>query len=89
MCVTAMLFSTGLGTPTGNPVAPGLKVASNSELSGRMPDIIDNDAGGIVTADESIEEVGQRFAVGIGVDEHHRAPRVDRGGEEGVHPFES
>ena len=58
---TAMLFSTGLGTPTGNPVAPVLKVASNSELFCRMPDIIDCDAGGIVTADQTIEEVGQRL----------------------------
>ena len=56
-----MLFSTGLGTPTGNPVAPVLKVASNTELARRMPDIIDCDAGGIVAADETIEQVGQRL----------------------------
>ena len=59
--VTAMLFSTGLGTPTGNPVAPVLKVSSNSELARRMPDIIDCDAGGIICGDETIESVGERL----------------------------
>ena len=59
--VTAMLFSTGLGTPTGNPVAPVLKVSSNTDLAQRMPDIIDCDAGGIITGDESIESVGEQL----------------------------
>jgi len=55
---TAMLFSTGLGTPTGNPIAPVLKVATNTQLAGKMSDIIDCDAGGIVTGEQSIEQVG-------------------------------
>ena len=59
--VTAMLFSTGLGTPTGNPVAPVLKVSTNTELAQRMPDIIDCDAGGIITGDETIESVGEQL----------------------------
>ena len=59
--VTAMLFSTGLGTPTGNPIAPVLKVASNSELARRMPDIIDCDAAAVLSGDESIEQVGERL----------------------------
>lgn len=40
-----ILFTTGLGTPTGNPVAPVIKIASNSMLAEKMPDIIDFDAG--------------------------------------------
>ncbi len=52
-CVTAqvgaganlVLFTTGLGTPTGNPVAPVLKISTNSNLAGRMHDIIDVDTG--------------------------------------------
>jgi altronate hydrolase len=56
-CVTAqagaganlVLFTTGLGTPTGNPVAPVVKISTNSQLAERMGDIIDFDAGGIVT----------------------------------------
>ncbi len=59
--VTAMLFSTGLGTPTGNPVAPVLKVSTNTELAQRMPDIIDVNAGGIITGEETIETIGEQL----------------------------
>ncbi len=58
---TAMLFSTGLGTPTGNPISPVLKVSSNSTMARKMPDIIDCDAGGIITGEETIEQVGGRL----------------------------
>lgn len=44
-----VLFTTGLGTPTGNPIAPVIKVSSNSALAQRMSDIIDFDAGAIIT----------------------------------------
>ncbi|SFW57370.1 altronate hydrolase [Sinomicrobium oceani] len=40
-----ILFSTGLGTPTGNPVCPVVKIASNSMLPEKINDIIDFDAG--------------------------------------------
>ncbi len=61
-CVTAqagsgaslVLFTTGLGTPTGNPVAPVIKISTNSTLAERMGDIIDFDAGGIVTGETTI-----------------------------------
>jgi altronate hydrolase len=55
------VFSTGLGTPTGNPVTPVLKISTNTILAERMPDIIDLDAGGIVSGAETIEEVGARM----------------------------
>ena len=58
---TIQLFSTGLGTPTGNPVSPVIKISSNSELAERMPDIIDLDAGGIVNGDQSIQETGRQL----------------------------
>ena len=65
-CVTAqvgaganvVLFTTGLGTPTGNPIAPVLKISTNSNLAQRMPDIIDIDCGGIVSGEATIEEMG-------------------------------
>jgi altronate hydrolase len=65
-CVTAqvgaganmVLFTTGLGTPTGNPIAPVVKISTNSELAGRMPDIIDIDTGGIISGEKSIEQMG-------------------------------
>ena len=49
-----VLFTTGLGTPTGNPVAPVLKIASNSELASRMSDVIDFDAGPIIRGEADI-----------------------------------
>jgi altronate hydrolase len=66
-CVTAqvgaganvVLFTTGLGTPTGNPIAPVLKIATNSNLAQRMPDIIDINAGSIISGESTIEEMGE------------------------------
>jgi altronate hydrolase len=68
-CVTAqvgaganvVLFTTGLGTPTGNPIAPVLKISTNSDLAGRMQDIIDVDAGVVVSGDTTIEQMGERI----------------------------
>jgi altronate hydrolase len=56
---TLMLFSTGLGTPTGNPVCPTLKVATNSTLMARMGDILDFDTGPIIDGGKSVEEMGE------------------------------
>jgi len=66
-CVTAqvgaganvVLFTTGLGTPTGNPVAPVLKVSTNSDLAERMQDIIDIDTGSIISGEKTIEQMGE------------------------------
>ncbi len=44
-----ILFTTGLGTPTGNPIAPVIKVSSNTALFQKMPDLIDFDAGSIIS----------------------------------------
>ncbi|HDX8482660.1 TPA: altronate dehydratase [Klebsiella oxytoca] len=43
-----VIFSTGLGTPTGNPIVPVLKVSTNTALAKKMPDIIDYDCGPII-----------------------------------------
>lgn len=56
-----VLFTTGLGTPTGNPIAPIVKVSSNSELAAKMPDIIDIDTGGIIKGEKNIEEMGDEM----------------------------
>jgi altronate hydrolase len=56
-----VLFSTGLGTPTGNPIVPVIKVSSNSRIAERMHDIIDVDAGKIITGDERIDDTGRRL----------------------------
>src|SRR5690606_5388091 len=56
-----VVFTTGLGTPTGNPIAPVIKVSSNSTLARSMPDIIDIDAGPVVRGEKSIEEMGEEI----------------------------
>jgi altronate hydrolase len=58
---TLILFTTGLGTPTGNPVCPVVKVATNSDLARRMADIIDLDTGPIIDGRTSIEEMGEHI----------------------------
>lgn len=56
-----VVFTTGLGTPTGNPIAPVIKVSSNSTLARSMPDIIDIDAGPVVRGEKTIEEMGEEI----------------------------
>lgn len=56
---TLILFTTGLGTPTGNPVCPTIKVSSNSNLTKRMNDIIDIDTGPVIEGDKTIEQMGE------------------------------
>jgi altronate hydrolase len=66
-CVTAqvaaganvVLFTTGLGTPTGNPVAPVVKISTNSNLAQRMSDIVDFDTGPIIEGQATIEQMGE------------------------------
>jgi len=68
-CTTAMvgsganmvLFTTGLGTPTGNPIAPVVKISSNTQLATKMSDIIDIDTGGIITGEKSIDEMADEM----------------------------
>jgi altronate hydrolase len=54
---TMVLFTTGLGTPMGNPIAPVVKISSNTYLAEKMNDIIDVDAGEIISGKKSIQEV--------------------------------
>jgi altronate hydrolase len=54
-----ILFTTGLGTPTGNPIVPTIKIATNSALARKMKDIIDIDTGYIISGQKSIEEMGE------------------------------
>lgn len=55
---TLILFTTGLGTPTGNPVCPTIKVATNTALATRMADIIDINTGPIIDGEKTIAEMG-------------------------------
>jgi altronate hydrolase len=66
-CVTAqvgaganvVLFTTGLGTPTGNPITPVVKLSTNSDLAKKMADSIDIDTGSIVSGESTIEKMGE------------------------------
>jgi altronate hydrolase len=68
-CVTAqvgaganvVLFTTGLGTPTGNPIAPVVKLSTNSALTEKMPDIIDIDTGEVIAGRKSISQMGEEI----------------------------
>ncbi len=56
-----ILFTTGLGTPTGNPICPVIKVSSNTTLANKMPDIIDFDAGTIISGEDTPTSAGERL----------------------------
>jgi altronate hydrolase len=95
-CVTAqggaganlVLFTTGLGTPTGNPVAPVVKISTNSALAERMGDIIDFDAGGIVTAETTIAEcAGKLLELCIEVASGDRLTKAEMFGQNDFIPW--
>ena len=56
-----VLFTTGLGTPTGNPIAPVVKLSTNTALFKKMPDILDIDCGTIISGTETIPEAASRI----------------------------
>jgi altronate hydrolase len=58
---TVILFTTGLGTPTGNPICPTVKLSTNTSLARRMSDIIDFDTGEIIDGTKSIAQVGEEI----------------------------
>ena len=58
---TLILFTTGLGTPTGNPVCPTIKVSTNNALAKRMADIIDINTGAIIEGEKTIEQMGEEI----------------------------
>ncbi len=56
-----ILFSTGLGTPTGNPICPVIKLSSNSMLPAKMKDIIDFDAGRLISEKISQKDLSEEL----------------------------
>lgn len=55
------VFTTGLGTPTGNPITPTLKFSSNTRLWQKMNDILDINAGTIITGEDTIQSKGEEL----------------------------
>ncbi|VXA99882.1 UxaA family hydrolase [Maribacter litoralis] len=81
-------FTTGLGTPTGNPIAPTIKIASNTTLSERMADIIDFNTGGIVEASATIESKGEELLEYIiAVASGEKVPNAVRLGQDDFIPW--
>lgn len=63
-----VLFTTGLGTPTGNPITPVIKISTNTPLYNKMTDIIDIDTGSIIEGGETIKQAGERildYVIGV------------------------
>jgi len=79
---TLVLFTTGLGTPTGNPIAPVLKISTNSTLAERMGDIIDFNAGGIVTGETTIAASAEKLLeLSIEVASGNRLTKAEQRGQ--------
>ena len=69
-----ILFTTGLGTPTGNPAVPVIKVSTNTSLYDKMGDIIDFNTGEIINGVETIDSCGEKLlsyiiSVASGIDQ--------------------
>lgn len=58
---TVVLFTTGLGTPMGNPIAPVVKISSNTVLAEKMSDIIDFNAGTVISGEKTIPEAADEL----------------------------
>ncbi|MBM4459113.1 MAG: altronate dehydratase [Chloroflexi bacterium] len=56
-----VVFTTGRGSPLGCPIAPVIKVASNSAMFRSMAGDLDLDAGAVIEQGESLADVGRRI----------------------------
>ena len=59
--IALQVFMTGRGTPYGLAEAPVIKVCSRNIMKEQWDDLIDLNAGGIATGEESVQEVGKRL----------------------------
>lgn len=56
-----VVFSTGRGTPTGNPIAPVVKLTGNKITYVNMIDNIDFDASPLIYGEKTMAELGSSF----------------------------
>ena len=56
-----VVFTTGLGTPTGNAVAPVMKITANKKTYKTMQDNLDFDASHVIYGPETMEEITDQF----------------------------
>lgn len=85
---TIIVFTTGLGTPTGNPVAPVIKLSSNSRLFETMHDIIDFNTGTVIAGQDTIRSKGEElFDYMIKVANGEIATKADLNGHDDFIPW--
>jgi len=56
-----VVFTTGLGTPTGNPIAPVIKITGNARTAASMADNIDLDVSGVLEHRETLDAAAARL----------------------------
>ena len=56
-----IVFTTGLGTPTGNPITPVIKISSNTSVYKKMRDIIDFNSGSVVEGKQTLESLSSQL----------------------------
>jgi altronate dehydratase large subunit len=56
-----VVFTTGLGTPTGNPIAPVIKITGNGRTARQMADNIDLDVSGVINDTETLDTAADRL----------------------------
>ena len=78
-----VVFTTGLGTPTGNPIAPVIKITGNARTAQTMADNIDLDVSGVMDDTETLDDAAERLfdevlAVASGTTDRRRTARPPR-----------
>jgi len=56
-----VVFSSGRGTPTGNPIVPVIKITGNKLTFAKMEDNIDLDASPVIYGSKTMEELGDEL----------------------------
>ncbi|WP_297282262.1 UxaA family hydrolase [uncultured Anaerococcus sp.] len=56
-----ILFSTGRGTPTGNPIAPVIKITGNPDTYETMKDNLDMNMGRIISEGATLQQMGDEL----------------------------
>ncbi|WP_410512256.1 UxaA family hydrolase [Paenibacillus sp. BR2-3] len=56
-----MVFTTGRGSATGNPIMPVIKITANKQTYDKMEDNMDFDASPVIRGEKSVEQMGEEL----------------------------